>query len=32
MMSEHGLSDENAFELEQGPNICAASQDALTSD
>lgn len=25
-------SDEQVFELEQGPNNCAASQDALTSD
>ncbi|WP_049997058.1 MBL fold metallo-hydrolase [Halococcus sediminicola] len=31
-LGERETSDEKAFELEQGPNNCAASQDALTSD
>lgn len=31
-LGERETTDEKAFELEQGPNNCAASQDALTSD
>jgi glyoxylase-like metal-dependent hydrolase (beta-lactamase superfamily II)/rhodanese-related sulfurtransferase len=31
-LGEREPTDEKAFELEQGPNNCAASQDALTSD
>lgn len=31
-LGQRETTDEKAFELEQGPNNCAASQDALTSD
>ena len=31
-LGEREMTDEKAFELEQGPNNCAASQDALTGD
>ena len=31
-LGERETGDERAFELEQGPNNCAASQDALTGD
>ncbi|WP_435077742.1 MBL fold metallo-hydrolase [Halococcus sp. AFM35] len=31
-LGQRETSDERAFELEQGPNNCAASQDALTDD
>jgi glyoxylase-like metal-dependent hydrolase (beta-lactamase superfamily II)/rhodanese-related sulfurtransferase len=31
-LGKQETSDQQAFELEQGPNNCAASQDALTSD
>ena len=31
-LGENEVDDEEAFELELGPNNCAASQDALTSD
>ncbi|WP_435319851.1 MBL fold metallo-hydrolase [Haloarchaeobius sp. TZWSO28] len=31
-LGQHEATDEEAFELELGPNNCAASQDALTSD
>jgi glyoxylase-like metal-dependent hydrolase (beta-lactamase superfamily II) len=31
-LGERETDDEEAFELEQGPNNCAASQDALTGD
>lgn len=31
-LGERETTDEKAFALEQGPNNCAASQDALTSD
>ena len=31
-LGERETSDEEAFELEQGPNNCAASRDALTGD
>lgn len=31
-LGQESVDDEEAFELELGPNNCAASQDALTSD
>jgi hypothetical protein len=31
-LGQNEVDDEEAFELELGPNNCAASQDALTSD
>jgi glyoxylase-like metal-dependent hydrolase (beta-lactamase superfamily II)/rhodanese-related sulfurtransferase len=31
-LGQRETTDEKAFELEQGPNNCAASQDALTGD
>ncbi|WP_158058020.1 MBL fold metallo-hydrolase [Halorussus halophilus] len=31
-LGQQSVDDEEAFELELGPNNCAASQDALTSD
>ena len=31
-LGQRETNDEEAFELEQGPNNCAASQDALTDD
>jgi len=31
-LGQEAVDDETAFELELGPNNCAASQDALTSD
>ena len=31
-LGQKTTDDEEAFELELGPNNCAASQDALTSD
>ena len=31
-LGQEAVDDEEAFELELGPNNCAASQDALTSD
>jgi hypothetical protein len=31
-MGQQSADDEEAFELELGPNNCAASRDAMTSD
>jgi hypothetical protein len=31
-LGQQTVGDEEAFELELGPNNCAASQDALTGD